>query len=81
MSEGVFYHISIFPLLYVRQDPTALLGSTDLWDTSPTVRTSVCENNYVQRNIRDRGSNLRPLDSDIMMKDPLYQSNYKTLMK
>jgi hypothetical protein len=64
--RGLFYQVLSFPLLHTSQGST----STGLCYATPTVWTSVCMNNYTQRNMHGRGSNSRPPTSDTMMEDP-----------
>jgi hypothetical protein len=65
--ERVFYQVSTFHLLCANQG----FASTGLCYVSPIVWTFVCENNYTQRNMCGRGSNLRPSDSDRLPPPPL----------
>jgi hypothetical protein len=58
-----FYQDLIFLLLRVSQGS----DSTGLCYASPTVWTSVDGNNYAQWNMRDRGSNSRPLGLDTIL--------------
>jgi hypothetical protein len=62
------------PLLHTSQGSAFI----DLYYVSFTVCTSICENNYAQQNIRDRGSNSRPPDPDTILEDLIRQSDYKT---